>query len=360
LSLGLSTPAFGARRAAQHLARLPAAGRDRLPGIVLCLLVACGAVGLQALERATFGRSWLESLVLAILLGAAIRTAWTPGARWRAGIDFCARPVLEVAVVLLGLSVSATTLLSAGWALPLAVAGTVCVSLLTAFGIGRALGLNRRMAILIACGNSICGNSAIAAVAPLIGADADDVTASIAFTAVLGVLTVLVLPLAGAALHLSPTGLGALAGLTVYAVPQVLAATAAMGPTAMQFGALVKLTRVLMLGPVFAVLALILGRRASSASARAWPPVHKLLPWFIVGFLVCLAARSAGVVPTPVIAPAETVTGLLTTLSMAGLGLMTDLRALRRAGGRAAVAATLSLSVLAVIALGVVRLLGLA
>ena len=89
----------------------------------------------------------------------------------------------------------------------------------------RLLGLPLRMSILVACGNSICGNSAIAAVAPIIDADGDDVASSIAFTAVLGVVVVLGLPLLVPLLKMSLTQYGVLAGLTVYAVPQVLAAT---------------------------------------------------------------------------------------------------------------------------------------
>jgi uncharacterized membrane protein YadS len=108
--------------------------------------------------------------------------------------------------------------------------------------------------VLVACGNSICGNSAIAAVAPVIGADGEDVAASIAFTAVLGVVVVLLLPFLAPLLHLSGLQYGVLAGLTVYAVPQVLAATAPLGMVAVQMGTLVKLVRVLMLGPVVLVL----------------------------------------------------------------------------------------------------------
>jgi uncharacterized membrane protein YadS len=93
----------------------------------------------------------------------------------------------------------------------------------------RLLGLPQRMSILVACGNSICGNSAIAAVAPVIGADGDDIACSISFTAVLGVIVVLTLPLLVPILHLSLTQYGVLAGLTVYAVPQVLAATLPIG-----------------------------------------------------------------------------------------------------------------------------------
>ena len=78
-----------------------------VPGIVLCLVVTMAASVLESVERAAFGRAWLESLVLAILAGAAVRMLWSPGQRWLPGVAFCARTVLEIAVVLLGASVSA-------------------------------------------------------------------------------------------------------------------------------------------------------------------------------------------------------------------------------------------------------------
>jgi uncharacterized membrane protein YadS len=184
---------------------------------------------LQRIELLAFGGVWIEPLVLAILVGAAIRTAWVPAAGWKPGIDFSAKLLLEIAVVMLGVSVSAATILSAGLPLLVATSGMVAAAIVLSFGIGRALGLPKRLAILVACGNSICGNSAIAAVAPVIGADGDDVASSIAFTAVLGVAVVLILPLLGAMLHMTQLGYGALAGLTVYAVPQVIAAAAPMG-----------------------------------------------------------------------------------------------------------------------------------
>ena len=117
------------------------------------------------------------------------------------------------------------------------------------------------MSVLVACGNSICGNSAIAAVAPVIGARADDVASSIAFTAVLGVVVVLGLPLLVPVLDLSLTQYGTLAGLTVYAVPQVLAATVPVSAISAQLGTLVKLVRVLMLGPVVVLLPVLVVRR---------------------------------------------------------------------------------------------------
>jgi len=181
-------------------------------------------------------------------------------ARWKAGIAFSAKTLLEIAVLLLGASISASMIIAAGPLLIVGIAGIVVVAIVASYGIGRALRLPHRMALLVACGNSICGNSAIAAVAPIIGADGEDVAASIAFTAVLGVLVVLGLPLLPAVLHLTELQYGVLAGLTVYAVPQVLAAAMPLGTVAVQMGTLVKLVRVLMLGPVVLCLSLLTRR----------------------------------------------------------------------------------------------------
>jgi len=121
--------------------------------------------------------------------------------------------------------------------------------------------------VLVACGNAICGNSAIAAVAPVIGADAEQVGAAIAFTAILGVAVVLGLPFLIAPLGLSFYQYGVLAGLTVYAVPQVLAAAFPVSVLSGQVGTLVKLIRVLMLGPVMLFFALRRSRPARNGSA---------------------------------------------------------------------------------------------
>ncbi|WP_109442739.1 putative sulfate exporter family transporter, partial [Azospirillum sp. TSH100] len=273
--------------------------RSLMPGLALCIAVTSLAFAAASAEVALFGESWIEALVLAILIGTTLRSLWTPSARWQPGIAFSAKILLEVAVVLLGASVSAATILSAGPALLLGIAGVVALALLAGFIIGRLLGLPVRMAVLVACGNAICGNSAIAAVAPVIDAHSDDVAASIAFTAVLGVAVVLGLPLLGIGLRLSGVQYGALAGLTVYAVPQVIAAAAPLGTTAVQVGTLVKLVRVLMLGPVCLLLSLLAprlgGEGAATATGRSCPirpPVHHLVPWFIQGFLAMIALRS--------------------------------------------------------------------
>jgi len=327
-----------------------------IPGIALCAAISAAAFGLQILEEHWTGRAWLEALVIAILLGTLVRTLWTPGARWVPGIGFSARTLLETAVMLLGASISFQAVLQAGLGLILGVAVVVALAIGASYGLCRLLGLPRRMAILVACGNSICGNSAIAAVAPVIGAKPEDVASSIAFTAILGVIVVLTLPLLVPLLGLSLTQYGVLAGLTVYAVPQVLAATLPVSTVSTQIGTLVKLVRVLMLGPVVLALSLKEGRKEAAKSLS----FTRLVPWFIIGFLSLAALRSLGAIPDALLGIVMPTATLLTVISMAALGLGVDLKVLARVGGRVTLAVTLSLIVLIGISLGLIRLLELA
>ncbi|WP_414475355.1 YeiH family protein [Microvirga sp. M2] len=328
-----------------------------LPGIALSAAISFAAIGLQHLEEAWTGRAWLEALVIAILLGTVVRTAWTPDARFAPGIGFSAKMLLEIAVMLLGASISFQAVMQAGPGLILGIAVVVVVAIAASYGLCRGLGLPKRMAVLVACGNSICGNSAIAAVAPVIGAKSEDVASSIAFTAILGVIVVLSLPLLVPALGLSETQYGVLAGLTVYAVPQVLAATLPVGLVSTQLGTLVKLVRVLMLGPVVIGLSLAMGRNGTS---RPGFSLNRFVPWFIIGFLVLAALRSTGLIPDMVLRAIMPLTTFLTVIAMAALGLGVDLKVLGRVGGRVTLAVTLSLLALLAVSLGLIRLLNMA
>ena len=340
----------------------PASPAGLIPGITLCALVVIAALLLERLETALFGRAWIDALVVAILIGAAVRTAWAPGPRWRPGIDVSAKLLLEIAVVLLGASLDAALVAAIGIGLLAGIAAIVAIILPVSFGIGLALGLSPRLAVLVACGNSICGNSAIAAVAPLVGAKSDEVAASIAFTAVLGVAVVLLLPLIGAGLGMTGIAYGALAGLTVYAVPQVVAATAPVAASAVQVGTLVKLVRVLMLGPVCLALA-PLARRfrdpGDESAAPRRPGLARLVPWFVLGFLAMAALRTVGAIPAALVEPIDTASGLLMLVAMAALGLGVDVRSVARSGAQVTVTVLLSLVALGSISFGLVRLLQL-
>ncbi|AUC95687.1 MULTISPECIES: putative sulfate exporter family transporter [Bradyrhizobium] len=328
-----------------------------IPGILLCGVVTVISLGVQAVEERVFDHPYIEALVVAILLGMAVRTAWEPSERWRSGIAFSAKQLLEVAVMLLGASISFAAIVASGGLLIGAIAATVVIMLAVSYGLARLLGLKSKLAILIACGNSICGNSAIAAVAPVIEADGDDIASSISFTAILGVLMVLGLPLLIPLLKLTATQYGILAGLTVYAVPQVLAATVPAGIVSTQIGTLVKLVRVLMLGPIVVALSLFVARRRKSSTGAKAASISpfKLVPWFIIGFLVLAALRSFQLVPDIAIAPVTKTAAILTVVSMAALGLGVDVRVLSTVGGRVTAAVTLSLMLLLGLSIGLVH-----
>jgi Predicted membrane protein len=164
---------------------------------------------------------------------------------------------------------------------------------------------------------------------------------------------VLALPLLIGPLALSHYQYGVVAGLTVYAVPQVLAATLPVSDLSGQVGTLVKLTRVLMLGPIVLGVSLALRRRGAAPGATV--RLGRLVPWFIIGFLICAAVRATGIVPAEVVNVARTASGYLTIVAMAALGLGVDVRAVGRVGGAVMATALGALAILLAISVGLVK-----
>jgi len=291
--------------------------RPLLPGLALAGAVTLLAVGISEIETLVIGYPVLEPLVLALILGLVLRAIWRPPTTADPGIAFSAKQVLEFAIVLIGFSLALGTLIDAGFRLAIAVLVSVSMTLGLGVVLGRLAGLPLKLSVLIGVGNAICGNSAIAAVAPVIRARKQDIASAITLTAVLGVGVVLTLPLLVPVLSLRDAEYGVVAGLSVYAVPQVLAATFPVSATAGQVASLVKLTRVLLLGPVVALLA-ILFRGEGEEAGRANLSVRKLVPWFVVGFAIAVALRSAGVIPEPVADILQEISRVLTAVAMRG------------------------------------------
>lgn len=333
-----------------------AAASSLLPGVALCAVVSAIAMAVQATQVAALGHPYLDAIVVAILLGTGIRSVWTPNDRWRPGIAFGAKQMLEVAVALLGASITFSTLAASGPTLLAATVLLVILTILISYAVSRSLGLSNRLSILVACGNSICGNSAIAAVAPLIGAKSDEIASSIAFTAILGVIVVLGLPLLIPLFAFSEFQYGVLAGMTVYAVPQVLAATMPVSLVSTQIGTVVKLVRVMMLGPVVASVAyLARGLRTEGSIGSSKHGLFKAVPWFIIVFFVLAALRSFALIPDVAIAPIRWIASIFTVLSMAALGLGVDVRVIGQVGFRVTAAVTISLVFLIAMSVCLVR-----
>ncbi len=325
------------------------------PGLGLTAILAVMAYGVGLLEASLLPFVIVEPLLLALIAGMVIRALWLPSPRIAAGIGFAAKEILEVAIVLLGLTLNLRAVQDAGLKLGLAIILCVSLALVGGTALGRLAGLPPKQALLIAVGNAICGNSAIAAAAPVINAKRSEVASAIALTAVLGVVVVIALPLLVPLIGLTFLQYGVVAGLTVYAVPQVVAATISVSVTSSQIASLVKLTRVLCLGPVVMILAFLYrGERAGAAR----PSISQFVPWFVMGFLLLAIVRTTGVVSDGTITQAGNVSTVLTVAAMAGLGLSVDLAAVRQSGLRIGLVVLVLLGALVTLATAVVLLLG--
>lgn len=310
------------------------------PGLLASVALAGGAWMLAQVQVAVFGQAWISSLIIALVIGALLRLAIGLPVSWQPGVTFSAKTLLEAAIVLIGASLNLTVMGQSELVLLFGVTVFVMAAIAIGYGIGRALGLSPRLSALVACGNAICGNSAILAAAPSLRAHDRDIAAALAFTAVLGLGTVLMLPLVYMALAMTDLRYGILSGLVVYAVPQVLAATSVAGPTAVQIGATVKLMRVLMLGPVVVLFGVLCGR-GETGSTRP-----HLVPAFITGFAALAIARALGLIPEALLTPMATTAETLSLIAMAGLGLLVNLRDVGHAGGRVLAAGILSVAAL--------------
>ena len=343
-------------------------GARLLPGIALALLIALLAAALGQLEADQLGRAWIEPMVLAILLGMALANLLRLPRLLDPGIAFSAKTLLDIAVALLGATLSWAAIEALGLALVGLIALVVVAGLALGYALSRALGLNPRLAMLVAAGNAICGNSAIAAVAPLVRARPQEVAAAIALTAIIGVVAVLALPFAVLAFAMPLPAYAVLTGLTVYAVPQVVAAAAPFGTATLALATLVKLARVVMLGPLTLVLALFAsrwehderhdergGEGQGEGQGRARPRFY--LPWFIIAFAALAALRSLGLIPDTLAATLGLASKHLATIAMAALGLTVRLAALRETGPRVAAASFGGALVMLGLASGVVATL---
>lgn len=327
--------------------------RKYLSGLILAGIVSLIGMGIASIEEHFLGHAIIEALVAAILVGIVVRNVVPLSQRVEPGIHFSAKQVLEVAVALLGAGVDVRAILAAGPTLFGAIVLMVAVAVPGIYFLGRLLGLHSKLALLVAAGNSICGNSAIAALAPVIKAEKRDVASSIALTAILGVIVVLALPLLIPLFGLSFYQYGVLAGMTVYAVPQVLASAFPVSQLSGEVATLVKLVRVLMLGPVILICGLVFqGKQSRTAQQRL--PLGKLVPWFIVVFLGLIIVRTTGILPDPLTGFMQNSSRWLTVIAMAGLGLGVDIRSIRQVGFRVGITVIISLLLLLTISLSLI------
>jgi uncharacterized integral membrane protein (TIGR00698 family) len=296
------------------------------------------------------------TLGLALFLGVGWRITLGLPAVAVPGVRFTARTLLRLGIVLLGVRLDFGLLLSAGPLVLLLDLLTISTGLLATLALGRLLRLPRGLRLVLAVGTAICGASAIAAAAPLAGADEDEVSQAVGVISLLGALGVIGFTILGPLLQLGDVHYGLLTGATLQEVGHVLAAGAAAGSDALDLATITKLTRVALLAPVLLLLSGLACRgaaasgQASSQASGQEPLRAPLLPGFLLGFLLVGAANSAGLIPAGLGASLQLGSVVLTAAAMAAIGLGVDPLVLRRSGARTALVAALGFLALASVA----------
>ncbi|MEV4745761.1 YeiH family protein [Streptosporangium amethystogenes subsp. fukuiense] len=275
----------------------------------------------------------VSAAVIAVALGVALTNLGGLHRSLAPGLRFVSRRVLRLAIVLLGLQIALPELLALGWPVLAVVAAATGVTFAATRWIGGRVGVSPRRSLLIATGVSVCGAAAVAAMHAVAGSDDDDVASAVGVVVLYGSASIVALPLLAGSLGLTPHQLGIWAGASVHEVAQVAAIGAAAGAGVLVSAVAVKLVRVVLLAPIVGLTSAAL-RPASteppeSGRAAGRPPV---VPLFVAGFVVAVAARSLGLVPSEVTRAIPGLTATLLAAALFALGTGVDLRKLVRGG----------------------------
>ncbi len=320
--------------------------RHIVPGLALAIAVALVARLLHgALPPGP--AAVVGDVVVAIFLGLLVSNLVRLPAALRPGIRFSFQTVLRLAIVLLGARLSVAQVLAIGGKALVLIVLLMGLALVLAHQLGRLVGISPRLASLIGVGTAVCGNSAISAVAPVIGAEDEEVSFAIATNTLFGTLAVFLYPLLGHALGLSDGAYGTWAGTAVNDTSQVVAAGAAFSAAAGDVANTVKLTRNALMGAVIVLMG-FLHRGGAAASARQNAPpggfatrLRQSLPGFVLGFLAMAALSSLGAFHAlsgrfgfDLAAVLGEVAKALILVALAAVGLSTRFTAMGRIGWR--------------------------
>lgn len=301
--------------------RAAAALRLAVPGLALALAGAAAGFLVHALLPG------VPVVLVAIALGLlAANTSGVP-ALARPGLTVASGLLLRVGIVVLGFELVLQDMLTLGARGLLVVVAVVVATFFGTRWAGKRLGVSDGLSLLVATGFSICGVSAIAAARGVTDADEEEVAYAIALVTLCGSLAIVLLPALNRVLGLDDHDYGVWVGASVHDIAQVVATSSAVGGVAVATAVVVKLTRVLLLGPLVAWIAWREGRSGGDGALRLVPP-------FVLAFVGAAALRSAGAVPSGVLPTLAGTKTVLLALALFAVGARVDLRRLLSVGGR--------------------------
>lgn len=294
----------------------------------------------------------IGAVTLAILLGIAVGNLPFTGTRALPGFAFAEKKLLPLAIVFLGAELQLRVLMALGSPTILLILIVVGVTLGLSLQLGRLLGFGRPLSLLIGVGTAICGASAIAAVAPLVKGNEEEIGLSVGAVNLLGALGIFLLPPLVLLLGLDAVVGGVVVGGSLQAVGHVVAAGYAINDETGAIALLVKMGRVLLLGPLTLLVSWL---SANGATAETRQPVR--VPNFIIGFFLMSVLVSWGSVPEGVVDLAKLAGKWLLLLAMAGIGLKIRLTAVFQQGPKTLLFGALLVTLQLIIVLGLAAIL---
>ena len=325
-----------------------------LPGLAAAALALLLSLGIHRWVPA------LPVMTVAVVLGITAANlpglaAWSSGP-WRAGLNYAGKHLMRAGIVFLGLKLSLGEVIDLGWWSVALIVTVVLLSFAGTYALGKLFRLGGDTPLLIATGFSICGASAIGAMAAVKGTKHNDTVLPVALVTLCGTLAIGALPLLMHPLGLSPEKFGQWVGAGVHDVGQVVATAQTAGAVALSAAIVVKLTRVMMLAPMVAGVALLERRRlaAGPVTPAKFPP---LVPLFVVGFLALSLLRTTGWLSAGVVELGALAQDITLGMALFGLGSSVRIRALLDTGLRATLMALCSWALIAVLAFAAVALM---
>lgn len=300
-----------------------------IPGILICLTIAIPAWLL--------GKAFpiIGSPVFGILIGMLITMLFpllTTG-DLNNGIKYTSKKILQIAVILLGFEMNLFNIIEVGSQSLFVMLFTLSAAFVTAYLVGKALKIKPNTTILIGVGTSICGGSAIAATAPVIKADDEDVAHAISTIFLFNIVAVFIFPALGRLFGMTDLGFGMWAGTAINDTSSVVAAGSAWSSvagndTALAFATVVKLTRTLMIVPITLVLAIYTTKKNRNNTDGSTFKFSKVFPWFVIGFLMAAVLNTAFGFPPNVSHSLVQVGKFCIVMAMVAIGLNTHLKKL--------------------------------
>ena len=329
---------------------------------ILGVLICFGVAALSVFVEGLIPGEMLGASIIALFMGTIINSFFHP--KWiKKSLKFTSKRVLKIAIILLGASLSVSTVMNVGKMTFFVMIFTFAMCFGGGYFVRKLFGINWKLGNLISAGTGICGGSAVAAIAPVIDADDKDVAFAMSSTFLFDMIMVALYPIMGLALGMSDIAYGIWAGTSVNDTASVVASGYAFSEIAGDFATMVKLTRTIAIIPTVLVFAYVGTRikqkELSEASGGKKVNIVKIIPWFICGFLLLAAFNSIGLIPTEVSSVIKSLSKFLMVTALAAIGLNTSLTDFKKAGLRPMFYGITIDTLVTLTALLVIKLMGL-